>query len=88
MSKIIRTAIITLSALTMAMVELTNFVMAQDVDPALYENMEWRDLGFSRDGRSSAVAMPTKSATHKTENILIPLLHLLLPNHIVFSISS
>tara|TARA_R110002096_G_scaffold432240_1_gene648675 strand:- start:92145 stop:95270 length:3126 start_codon:yes stop_codon:yes gene_type:complete len=33
---------------------LTGISLSQDVDPALYENMKWRDLGFSRGGRSTA----------------------------------
>ncbi|MBT6032614.1 MAG: glycosyl hydrolase [Kordiimonadaceae bacterium] len=38
---------------TLSFIGLPIPVVAQDVDPALYENMKWRDLGFSRGGRST-----------------------------------
>ncbi len=45
-----------LAAILISTTGLTQSGLAQDVDPALYENMSWRDLGFSRGGRSTAAA--------------------------------
>ncbi|MBT5074326.1 MAG: glycosyl hydrolase [Kordiimonadaceae bacterium] len=39
-----------------SLIGLTNSGFAQDVDPELYKNMKWRDLGFSRGGRSTTSA--------------------------------
>lgn len=56
MSQILKTVLTFISVIIVSFTGLSSITYSQDVDPALYENIKWRDLGFSRGGRSTAAA--------------------------------